>query len=126
MNVGAGSWVTVHGQETAERFGAVGDATKAGAGRVGRRPAPAGSAPPRPSSRTLMWSRPERHSTTTPIAVGPACSTATITSEGPVRPLLLIAAGILLIGQGWLVIAARMSADPQTSNQPTEAVATHR
>jgi hypothetical protein len=59
------------------------------------------------------------------ILIGLGGAATTITSEGPVRPLLLIAAGILLIGQGWLVFAARPTADPQASEPPT-AVPAHR
>jgi hypothetical protein len=59
------------------------------------------------------------------VLIGLGGAATAITSEGPIRPLLLAAAGILLIGQGWLVVAAHPAADPQTSEQPTEA-ATHR
>jgi hypothetical protein len=59
------------------------------------------------------------------ILIGLGGAATAITSEGPIRPLLLAAVGVLLIGQGWLVIAARPAADPQTSEPRTEA-ATHR
>jgi hypothetical protein len=59
------------------------------------------------------------------ILIGLGGAATTITSEGPIRPLLLTAAGILLIGQGWLVIAARPTADPQAIERPIEAAA-HR
>ncbi|MFD0580268.1 DUF4386 family protein [Dactylosporangium darangshiense] len=59
------------------------------------------------------------------ILIGLGGAATTITSQGPIRPLLLTAAGILLIGQGWLVVAARPTADPQAS-EPPAAVAAHR
>jgi hypothetical protein len=57
------------------------------------------------------------------ILVGLGGATTAITSEGPIRPLLLAAAGILLIGQGWLVVATRPTADPETSERLTEVPA---
>ena len=59
------------------------------------------------------------------VLIGLGGAATAITSEGPVRPLLLIAAAILLIGQGWLVVAARPTADPQAS-EPQTAVPAHR
>ena len=59
------------------------------------------------------------------ILIGLGGAATAITTEGPIRPLLLAAVGILLIGQGWLFVAARPAADPQVSEQPTE-VAAHR
>lgn len=57
------------------------------------------------------------------ILIGLGGAATTITSQGPIQPLLLTAAGALLIGQGWLVIAVRPTADPQTSERPTEVAA---
>jgi hypothetical protein len=59
------------------------------------------------------------------ILIGFGGAATTITSQGPIRPLLLTAAGILLIGQGWLVVAADPTADPQASEPSTE-IAAHR
>src|SRR5258706_9939644 len=57
------------------------------------------------------------------ILIGLGGAATTVTSQGPIRPLLLTAAGILLIGQGWLVVAARPTADPQASEPPTAVAA---
>jgi hypothetical protein len=46
------------------------------------------------------------------VLVGLGGAATAITSQGPVRPLLLAAVGLLLIGQGWLVVAAHPTADP--------------
>jgi hypothetical protein len=59
------------------------------------------------------------------ILIGLGGAVTTITAQGPIQPLLLAAAGTLLIGQGWLVVAVRPTAEPQTSDRPTE-VAAHR
>jgi hypothetical protein len=59
------------------------------------------------------------------ILIGLGGAVTTITAQGPIQPLLLTAAGTLLIGQGWLVVAVRPTIYPQTSDRPTE-VAAHR
>jgi hypothetical protein len=59
------------------------------------------------------------------ILIGLSGAATAITSQGPIRPLLLAAVGVLLIAQGWLVVAARLTAHPQASDQPT-AVAAQR
>jgi hypothetical protein len=59
------------------------------------------------------------------ILIGLGGAATTITAQGPIRPLLLTAAGILLIGQARLVLATRPTADPQAAEQPTE-LAAHR
>jgi len=57
------------------------------------------------------------------ILIGLGGAATAITSQGPVRPLLIAAVGLLLIGQGWLVVAAHPAADPRASERPTEVAA---
>ncbi len=55
------------------------------------------------------------------ILIGLGGATTMITSEGPIRALLLAATAILLIGQGWLAITSRTNRRPGP-NRPTRHV----